>query len=66
MHSMHIQKSLRITTGNNSNRIGPKPLQFYYEYFSDIYEIMNVFGRFDEIYSMALQDIKEIFTYKSH
>ena len=53
---MHIQKPLRITKGNNSNSIGPKPLVF----ISSICLVhMNVFAKFDEIPSMILQDIKE-------
>ena len=51
-----IQKPLRITKENNSNRIGPQPLIF----ISSIGHIlMNVFAKFDEIPSMILQDIKE-------
>ena len=64
MHSMHIKMSLRITKGNNSRiELATIPCSFIMNIFL-VY--MNVFARFDEIYSMALQDIKEICTYKSH
>ena len=53
---LSIQNPLRITKGNNSNSIGPKPLIF----ISSIGHVhMNVFAKFDEIPSMILQDIKE-------
>ena len=56
---MHIQKPLRITKGNNSNRIG---LLVLFSFIMNIYQInMN---EFDEIHSMTLHDIKEICTYK--
>ena len=35
--NMHIQKPLRITKGNNFNRIGHWLLQLYYKYLSCIY-----------------------------
>ena len=60
---MHLQKPLRITKGNNSNRIGPTPYSFI---ISICLVYMNVFARFDEIHSMTLQDIKVICTYKSY
>ena len=48
--SMHIQKPLRITKGNNSHRISP------YFFAISIYHVnMNVCARFDEILSMTLQ-----------
>ena len=51
----HKQNPLRITKGNNSIRIGPKPLFFYY------LEYINVFARFDEIPSLPVENIKENF-----
>ena len=60
---MHLQKPLRITKGNNSNRIGPSPLGFI---INICLVCMNVFAKFDAIPSTTLQDIKEICTYKSH
>ena len=54
---MHIQKTLRIAKGNNSNRIGPYP---YYLIISICLVDMKVFAKFDEIPSMTLQDIKKI------
>ena len=51
--SMHIQKPLRITKGNNSNRIkAPSPSVFA---ISTCHINMNVCVRFDEILSMTLQ-----------
>ena len=49
--SLHIQKPLRITKGNNSHRIGPLPLLFA---VSICPVNMNVYARFDEILSMTL------------
>ena len=46
--SMHIQKPLRITKGNNSHRISP------YFFAINICHV-NVCARFDEILSMTLQ-----------
>ena len=48
--SMHIQKPLRITKGNNSHRISP-----YFFAISICHVNMNVCARFDEILSMTLQ-----------
>ena len=54
--SMYKQfKPLRITKGNNSHRIDPKPLLFYYKYLSCI-QYMNVYARFHEIPSMTFKD----------
>ena len=50
--SMNIQKPLRITKGNNSQRISP-----YFFAISIYYVNMNVCARFDEILSMTLQVI---------
>ena len=50
--SMHIQKPLRITKGNNSHRISPSPSFFA---ISTCHINMNVCVRFDEILSMTLQ-----------
>ena len=47
--SMHIQKPLRITKGNNSHRISP-----YFFAVSICHVNMNVCARFDEILSMPL------------
>ena len=59
---MHIQKPLRITKGNNCNRIGPCP----YSFIMNICLVyMDVFARFDEIHSMTRQDFKGICTYKT-
>ena len=56
LKKLSIQKSLRLTKGNNSNSIGPKPLVF----ISSICLVhMNVFAKFDEIPSLIFQDIKE-------
>ena len=49
--SLHIQKPLRITKGNNSHRIGPSP---YFFAVSICPLIMNVYARFDKILSMIL------------
>ena len=50
--SMHIQKPLRITKGNDSQRIGPSP----YIFAISIRSVnMNVHARFDETLSMTLQ-----------
>ena len=49
--SLHIQKPLRITKGNNSHRIGPSP---YFFAVSICPVNMNVYARFDEIISMTL------------
>ena len=48
--SMHIQKSLRTTKGNNSHRISP-----YFLAISIFHVNMNVCARFDEILSMTLE-----------
>ena len=48
--SMHIQKSLRITKGNNSHRISP-----YFFAISICHVNVNVCARFDKILSMTLQ-----------
>ena len=53
---MHIQMSLRITKGNNFNRIDPQPLPFIVN-FRMLY--MNVFARFDEIQLRTLEEIKK-------
>ena len=50
--SMHIQKQLRITKGNNSHRISP-----YFFAISICPVNMNVCERFDEILSITLQVI---------
>ena len=53
---MHIHKLLRITKGNNSHRNGPNP----YILIISIGPVdMNKYGRFDEIPSMTLKDVKE-------
>ena len=58
--SMHKQTPLRITKGNNSKRIGPLPLFFYYKYsFCGQFVDINVFAKFDEIPSLPVQGIKE-------
>ena len=49
---MHKQISLIITQGNNSNRIGPSPLFFYYKYYQCVYKV-------DEILSLPVQDIEK-------
>ena len=50
--SLHIQKPLRITKGNNSHRIlAPSP---YFFAVSICPVNMNVYARFDEILSMTL------------
>ena len=46
--SMHIQKPLRITKGNNSHRISP-----YFLAVSICHVNMNVCASFDEILSMT-------------
>ena len=48
--SMHIQKPLSITNGNNSHRISP-----YFFATSFCHVNMNVCARFEEILSMILQ-----------
>ena len=48
--SMHIQKPLRITKGNNSHRMSP-----YFFAISICHVNVNVCARFDEILSMTLQ-----------
>ena len=48
--SMHIQKPLRITKGNNSHRISP-----YFFAVSICHVNMNVCARFDKKNSMTLQ-----------
>ena len=54
--SIHKQNALRITKGNNCNRIGPEPFLFYRNvHLVDI----NVFAKFDEIPSLPVQAIKE-------
>ena len=53
---MNIQKPLKITKGNDSNRICPSPLRCIIN-FCQIN--MNVFATFDEIPSMTPSDIKE-------
>ena len=45
-----------IAKGNNSNRISPEPLCFYYK--SHLVDI-NPFTKFDEIPSLPIQVIKE-------
>ena len=47
----------RITKGNNSNIIGPRPLLFSIKSISLV--DMNIFARFDDIPAITLQDIKE-------
>ena len=54
--SMHKQNVLRITKGNNSNRIGPYP---FYSNTNVHLVAINVFAKFDEIPSLPGQDIKE-------
>ena len=49
--SLHIQKPLRITKGNNSHRIGPSPHFFAISIFP---VNMNVYARFNEVLSMTL------------
>ena len=56
LRKLSIQKSLRITKGNNSNSIGPYTL---FILINTCLEDRNVFARFDEIPSMTLYDIKE-------
>ena len=52
---MQIQKSLRITKGNNSIDLALRP----YSFIMNICLVyMNVFARFDEIHSMTPQDSK--------
>ena len=53
---MDIQAPLRITKGNNYNRISHSPYAFIK---SICLVFMNVFSRCDKIPSMTLQDIKE-------
>ena len=48
--SMHKQKPLRITKGNNSHRISP-----YFFAISICHVNMNECARFDKILSMTLQ-----------
>ena len=48
--SMHIQKPLRITKGNNSHRISP-----YFLAISICHVNVNKCARFDKILSMTLQ-----------
>ena len=48
--SMHIQRPLRITKGNNSHRISP-----YFLAISICHVNMNMCARFEEILSMTLQ-----------
>ena len=48
--SLHIQKPLRITKGNNSHRISP-----YFFAISICHNNMNVCARFDEILLLTLQ-----------
>ena len=50
------KKPIRISGGNNSNRIGPKPILFCLKYLSCI---------FDEIPAMTFQDIKEKKTFRT-
>ena len=52
--SMHIQKPLRITKGNNSHRISP-----YFFAISICHVKMNVCARSGEILSMTLQGMKK-------
>ena len=54
--SMHKQKPLRITKGNNSHRIDPLPL-FFIINICPVY--MKVYARFGEILSKTLKDLKE-------
>ena len=51
-----LQNALRITKGNNSNRISPYP--FYSNINVHLVDI-NMFAKFEEIPSMPVQDIKE-------
>ena len=52
--SMHKQNALRITKGNNSNRIGPSSV------YKNVHLVdINVSAKFDEIPSLTVQDIKE-------
>ena len=54
--SIHKQIPLRITKGNNSNRIGPSPFLLTKNvHLVDI----KVFAKFDEIPSLHVPDIKE-------
>ena len=54
--SMHKQNSLRITKGNNSHRIGPKP---FFSIINVYLEDISVFARFDEIPSLPVENIKK-------
>ena len=54
--SIHKQNALRITEGNNSNKIGPKPI-FYSNTNVHLVDI-NVFTKSDEIPSLPVQNIK--------
>ena len=51
--------TLRITKGNNSKRIGPWPLIFYYKCTNVHLIDINVSAKFDEFPSLPFQDIKE-------
>ena len=55
--SIHKQNALRITKGNNANKIGPIAL-FYSNTNVHLVDI-NVFAKSDEIPSLPVQDIKE-------
>ena len=54
---IHKQNALRITKGNNSNKIGPWP--FFYSNTNVHLVDINVFAKFNEIPSLLVQDIKE-------
>ena len=55
--SIHKQNALRITKGNNSNKIGPQP--FFYSNTKVHLVDIDVLSKFDEIPSFPVQDIKE-------
>ena len=48
---------IRIAKGNNSKRIGPYTLFFYYKCLSCV--VINVFAKFYEILSYPFQDIEK-------
>ena len=50
--SLHLQKPLSITKGNNSHKLAPSP---YFFAISICHVNMNVCAKFDEILSMTLQ-----------
>ena len=58
---MHKQNVLRITKGNNSNKIGSQP--FYSKTNVHLLDI-SVFAKSDKIPWMPVQDIKEKLKYR--